>query len=48
MDKKKFSLNKKNNKIRPKTPLSNKRQVSNKQFKSNKSNNNINKPQIKN
>ena len=47
MDKKKFSLNKKNNKIRPKTPLSNKRQVSNKPFKSNKSNNNINKPQRK-
>ena len=47
MDKKKFSLNKKSNKIRPKTPLSNKRQVSNKPFKSNKSNNNINKPQRK-
>ena len=47
MEKKKFSLNKKSNKIRPKTPLSNKRQVSNKPFKSNKSNNNTNKPQRK-
>ena len=43
MDKAKFSLNKKNTKIRPKTPLSNKRQASIKSLKSNKinSNNNI-------
>ena len=44
MDRHKFSLNKKNNKTRPKTPLLSKRQASN---KSNKSNINNNKPQRK-
>ena len=44
MEKTKFGLNKKNNKIRPKTPLSSKRQASNKSLKSNTNNN---KPQRK-
>ena len=44
MEKPKFGLNKKNNKIRPKTPLSSKRQASNKSLKSNTNNN---KPQRK-
>ena len=47
MEKQKFSLNKKYNKIRPKTPLSNKRQSSRKIFKPNKLNINNNKPQRK-
>ena len=47
MDKHKFSLNKKNNKTRPKTPLLCKRTASNKSNKSNISNINNNKPQRK-
>ena len=47
MEKPKFSLNKKYNKIRPKTPLSNKRQSAKKIFKPNKLNINNNKPQRK-
>ena len=47
MEKLKFNLNKKYNKIRPKTPLSNKRQSSKKIFKPNKLNSNNNKPQRK-
>ena len=47
MDKSKFSLNKKNTKVRPKTPLSNKRQASIKSLKSNKINSNNNRPQRK-
>ena len=41
MDRHKFSLNKKNNKTRPKTPLLSKRQASNKSNKSNKISSNI-------
>ena len=47
MEKPKFNLNKKYNKISPKTPLSNKRQSSKKIFKPNKLNSNNNKPQRK-
>ena len=45
MKRQKFSLNKNYNKIRPKTPLSNKRQTSNKSFKSNIGNINNNRLQ---
>ena len=47
MDRHKFSLNKKFNKARPKTPLLCKRAISNKSQKSNKSNITNNKPQRK-